>query len=163
MLAAESIGEQVHHAGGTGRSRWRAGDGQYAGDRTHGAAALIGAAVLMARRSARCSWPRPRGAAGGRSGHAPCPAVRPTAPLTRLERHGAAPPAGLPLTMLDVHAVLGPEPDRPAQVAPVGNGPVVQPRVRLPLESYRTWGGFDWFTATVGGLWDSMLAKGRPW
>jgi hypothetical protein len=32
-----------------------------------------------------------------------------------------------------------------------------------PLESYRTWGGFDWFTATVGGLWDSMLAEGKPW
>jgi hypothetical protein len=32
-----------------------------------------------------------------------------------------------------------------------------------PLESYRTWGGFDFFTATVGGLWDSLLAEGRPW
>jgi hypothetical protein len=32
-----------------------------------------------------------------------------------------------------------------------------------PLESYRTWGGFDWFTATVGGLWDSLLAEGKPW
>jgi hypothetical protein len=32
-----------------------------------------------------------------------------------------------------------------------------------PLESYRTWGGFDWLTATVGGLWDSLLAEGRPW
>ncbi|OLF18458.1 PHP domain-containing protein [Actinophytocola xanthii] len=32
-----------------------------------------------------------------------------------------------------------------------------------PTESYRTWGGFDWFTATVGGLWDSLLAEGRPW
>ncbi|BEP13801.1 PHP domain-containing protein [Acidothermaceae bacterium B102] len=32
-----------------------------------------------------------------------------------------------------------------------------------PLESYRTWGGFDFFTATVGGLWDSMLAEGKPW
>jgi hypothetical protein len=28
---------------------------------------------------------------------------------------------------------------------------------------YRTYGGFDWFTAKVGGLWDSMLAEGRPW
>lgn len=33
----------------------------------------------------------------------------------------------------------------------------------FPLESYRTWGGFDWMTATVGGLWDSLLAEGRPW
>ena len=32
-----------------------------------------------------------------------------------------------------------------------------------PPESYRTWGGFDWMTATVGGLWDSLLAEGRPW
>ncbi|CAM5255248.1 PHP domain-containing protein [Streptomyces narbonensis] len=32
-----------------------------------------------------------------------------------------------------------------------------------PPESYRTFGGFDWMTATVGGLWDSMLAEGRPW
>ncbi len=28
---------------------------------------------------------------------------------------------------------------------------------------YRTYGGFDWLTATVGGFWDSMLAEGRPW
>ncbi|MGH3767840.1 MAG: PHP domain-containing protein [Pseudonocardiaceae bacterium] len=32
-----------------------------------------------------------------------------------------------------------------------------------PLESYRTYGGFDWMTATVGGLWDSLLAEGKPW
>ncbi|GAA4047587.1 PHP domain-containing protein [Nonomuraea soli] len=32
-----------------------------------------------------------------------------------------------------------------------------------PLESYRTFGGFDWMTATVGGLWDSLLAEGLPW
>ncbi|MGH8823210.1 MAG: histidinol-phosphatase [Jiangellaceae bacterium] len=32
-----------------------------------------------------------------------------------------------------------------------------------PTESYRTWGGFDWMTATVGGLWDSLLAEGKPW
>lgn len=32
-----------------------------------------------------------------------------------------------------------------------------------PLESYRTWGGFDWMTATVGGLWDSLLAEGKAW
>jgi hypothetical protein len=28
---------------------------------------------------------------------------------------------------------------------------------------YRTYGGFDWMTAKVGGLWDSMLAEGLPW
>lgn len=32
-----------------------------------------------------------------------------------------------------------------------------------PLESYRSWGGFDFYTATVGGLWDSLLAEGKPW
>lgn len=32
-----------------------------------------------------------------------------------------------------------------------------------PLESYRTWGGFDFMTSTVGGLWDSLLAEGKPW
>ncbi|WP_430782185.1 PHP domain-containing protein [Actinoplanes sp. G11-F43] len=32
-----------------------------------------------------------------------------------------------------------------------------------PLESYRTWGGFDWMTATVGGLWDSLLTEGKAW
>ncbi|RKT56156.1 PHP domain-containing protein [Saccharothrix australiensis] len=28
---------------------------------------------------------------------------------------------------------------------------------------YRTYGGFDWMTAKVGGVWDSLLAEGRPW
>lgn len=32
-----------------------------------------------------------------------------------------------------------------------------------PAESYRTWGGFDWMAATVGGMWDSLLAEGKPW
>lgn len=32
-----------------------------------------------------------------------------------------------------------------------------------PMESYRTHGGFDWMTARVGGLWDALLAEGRPW
>jgi hypothetical protein len=32
-----------------------------------------------------------------------------------------------------------------------------------PQESYRTWGGFDWMTATVGGLWDALLSEGKPW
>jgi hypothetical protein len=32
-----------------------------------------------------------------------------------------------------------------------------------PAGAYRTWGGFDWMTAAVGGLWDSMLAEGLPW
>ena len=32
-----------------------------------------------------------------------------------------------------------------------------------PPESFRTWGGFDWMTSTVGGLWDSLLAEGKAW
>ncbi|WP_330299052.1 hypothetical protein [Streptomyces sp. NBC_00503] len=31
------------------------------------------------------------------------------------------------------------------------------------LDAYRTFGGFDWMTATVEGVWDSMLSEGRPW
>ena len=30
------------------------------------------------------------------------------------------------------------------------------------LDMYRPYGGFDWMTATVGGLWDSMPAEGLP-
>jgi hypothetical protein len=30
-----------------------------------------------------------------------------------------------------------------------------------PAEAYVTYGGFDWMTATVGGLWDSLLSEGR--
>ena len=29
------------------------------------------------------------------------------------------------------------------------------------IEQMRTYGGWDWLTATVGGFWDSMLAEGR--
>ncbi|MHA3704029.1 PHP domain-containing protein [Jatrophihabitans sp. YIM 134969] len=32
-----------------------------------------------------------------------------------------------------------------------------------PMETYRTFGGFDWMTATVGGLWDSLLSEGKAW
>ncbi|MBP2329997.1 hypothetical protein JOF56_010382 [Kibdelosporangium banguiense] len=32
-----------------------------------------------------------------------------------------------------------------------------------PAESYFTYGGFDWMTSTVGGVWDSLLAEGKPW
>lgn len=32
-----------------------------------------------------------------------------------------------------------------------------------PEESYRTWGGYDWYVAKVGGLWDSLLGEGRAW
>ncbi|MFC4137650.1 MULTISPECIES: PHP domain-containing protein [unclassified Microbacterium] len=31
-----------------------------------------------------------------------------------------------------------------------------------PADAYRVYGGFDWVTATVGGVWDSMLAEGKP-
>ena len=43
------------------------------------------------------------------------------------------------------------------------NSPSADSFAAYPLESYRTWGGFDWMTATVGGLWDSLLAEGKPW
>jgi hypothetical protein len=43
------------------------------------------------------------------------------------------------------------------------NSPTADSFQPYPLESYRTWGGFDWMTATVGGLWDSLLAEGKPW
>ncbi len=43
------------------------------------------------------------------------------------------------------------------------NSPTADSFAGYPLESYRTYGGFDWMTATVGGLWDSMLAEGKPW
>ncbi len=43
------------------------------------------------------------------------------------------------------------------------NGPSAASFPGYPLESYRTYGGFDWMTATVGGLWDSLLAEGKPW
>jgi hypothetical protein len=43
------------------------------------------------------------------------------------------------------------------------NSPGADSFAGYPLESYRTWGGFDWMTATVGGLWDSLLAEGKPW
>lgn len=43
------------------------------------------------------------------------------------------------------------------------NNPSANSFAGFPLESYRTWGGFDWMTATVGGLWDSLLAEGKPW
>ncbi|MDW4908405.1 PHP domain-containing protein [Streptomyces sp. ADMS] len=43
------------------------------------------------------------------------------------------------------------------------NNPSANSFAGYPLESYRTWGGFDWMTSTVGGLWDSLLAEGRPW
>ena len=32
-----------------------------------------------------------------------------------------------------------------------------------PEECYRTFGGFDWMTATVGGVWDALLSEGRRW
>jgi hypothetical protein len=43
------------------------------------------------------------------------------------------------------------------------NSPAADSFQPYPLESYRTWGGFDWMTSTVGGLWDSLLAEGKSW
>ncbi len=44
-----------------------------------------------------------------------------------------------------------------------GNEPGANSFPGYPLESYRTFGGFDWMTAKVGGVWDSLLAEGLPW
>ncbi|MER5603411.1 histidinol-phosphatase [Streptomyces sp. NPDC002265] len=41
------------------------------------------------------------------------------------------------------------------------NKPSAQSHAGYPADAYLTYGGFDWATATVGGLWDSMLAEGR--
>ncbi|OPC79131.1 histidinol-phosphatase [Embleya scabrispora] len=43
------------------------------------------------------------------------------------------------------------------------NAPSPQSWPRYPIESYRTFGGFDWMTATVGGMWDALLSEGRLW
>lgn len=40
------------------------------------------------------------------------------------------------------------------------NKPSAQSWAGYPAGAYVTYGGFDWATATVGGLWDSMLAEG---
>lgn len=40
------------------------------------------------------------------------------------------------------------------------NKPSAQSWAGYPAAGYLTYGGFDWATATVGGLWDSMLAEG---
>ncbi|MFJ8714148.1 PHP domain-containing protein [Streptomyces violaceus] len=41
------------------------------------------------------------------------------------------------------------------------NKPSAQSWPGYPADAYLTYGGFDWATATIGGLWDSMLAEGR--
>lgn len=61
--------------------------------------------------------------------------------------------AGLPLTYPGIGSARG----------FYGNAAGANSFARYPLESYRTWGGFDWMTSTVGGLWDSLLAEGKPW
>ncbi|MER7935789.1 MULTISPECIES: PHP domain-containing protein [unclassified Streptomyces] len=57
-----------------------------------------------------------------------------------------------------------PKPNGPGSARGIyDNSPSADSFAGYPLESYRTWGGFDWMTATVGGLWDSLLAEGKPW
>ncbi|MFE9764037.1 PHP domain-containing protein [Streptomyces sp. NPDC005808] len=41
------------------------------------------------------------------------------------------------------------------------NKPSAQSWPGYPADAYLTYGGFDWATATVGGLWDAMLAEGK--
>jgi hypothetical protein len=40
------------------------------------------------------------------------------------------------------------------------NAPSPQSWPGYPNDAYVTYGGFDWMTATVGGLWDALLAEG---
>jgi hypothetical protein len=40
------------------------------------------------------------------------------------------------------------------------NAPSAQSWPGYPHAAYLTYGGFDWMTATVGGLWDALLAEG---
>lgn len=47
-----------------------------------------------------------------------------------------------------------------AQRGEYNNAPRQDSFSGYPIESYRTFGGFDWMTATVGGMWDAMLAEG---
>ncbi len=63
------------------------------------------------------------------------------------------------------HQAAGlPKPNGPGGARGIYDGsPSANSYPGYPLESYRTWGGFDWMTATVGGLWDSLLAEGKPW
>ncbi|MGW0332745.1 PHP domain-containing protein [Streptomyces sp. NPDC003011] len=63
------------------------------------------------------------------------------------------------------HQAAGlPAPMGPARARGIyDNSPSANSFAGYPLESYRTWGGFDWMTATVGGLWDSLIAEGKPW
>lgn len=56
--------------------------------------------------------------------------------------HGAAPLVGIP------RGYYGESP-----------GPRAHPG--YPLHAYRTWGGYDYYVAQVGGLWDSLLGEGR--
>lgn len=63
------------------------------------------------------------------------------------------------------HQAAGiPKPLGPGQArGPYGMEPTVDSFPDYPAECYRTHGGFDWMTSTVGGLWDSLLAEGKPW
>ncbi|GGW48162.1 histidinol-phosphatase [Streptomyces galilaeus] len=41
------------------------------------------------------------------------------------------------------------------------NRPTAQSWAGYPADAFVTYGGFDWATATVGGLWDALLSEGR--
>ncbi|MBU3869625.1 hypothetical protein KN815_37855 [Streptomyces sp. 4503] len=44
-----------------------------------------------------------------------------------------------------------------------GNSPGTDSWPGWPMAAYRTWGGFGWMTAKLGGMWDSKLAEGNGW
>ncbi|MGN7186442.1 PHP domain-containing protein [Microbacterium enclense] len=43
------------------------------------------------------------------------------------------------------------------------NAPGTYSYAGFPEVAYRLHGGFDWMTAVVGGMWDSLLSEGRRW
>jgi hypothetical protein len=43
------------------------------------------------------------------------------------------------------------------------NSPGSNSYAPYPPEGYLTYGGFDWMTAKLGGVWDSLLAEGLGW
>lgn len=92
---------------------------------------------------------------GGRYAPSELRGMRDTEPTVSIGMEGAPghQAAGIPESMLGSGAGRG----------FYDGGPGSNSYPGYPLESYRTYGGFDWLTATVGGVWDSMLAEGKPY
>ena len=110
-----------------------------------------------------------RCATAGSTARCSSPTTRPARASTRRTRSaaGATPTRRVAVGMEGApgHQAAGiPRADRPGGARGFyGSSPSADSFPGYPLESYRTWGGFDWMTSTVGGLWDSLLAEGKPW